>query len=109
VTPPESDPCVLDGGSSPAIAEPGDRLEAEPEAVRRVLRERFEQTEDPEAQAELATLALEQVERQLQHTRERRRDLDAVEGELWSSRNRLERFLIGARGPAWWHSRRRRF
>jgi hypothetical protein len=25
---------------------------------------------------------------------------------LWSRRNRLERFLIGARGTTWWHAYR---
>jgi hypothetical protein len=51
--------------------------------------------------------ALDQVERQLQLARERRRELDGVEGALWARRNRLERFLIHARGPAWWRARRK--
>jgi hypothetical protein len=45
--------------------------------------------EDP--QAELAAEALRDVERELNETRERRRQLDRVEGKLWATRNRLER------------------
>jgi hypothetical protein len=75
----------------------------------RVVREGFERTEDLDTQAELAAHALDQVERQLELARERRRTLDGVEGKLWSRRNRLERFLIQARGTAWWHSHRRQF
>jgi hypothetical protein len=70
-----------------------------------VLRERFESTDDPEAQGELAVEALDQVERQLRLTRERRRGLDSIEGRLWARRNRLERFLIHARGRVWWRAR----
>ena len=79
-------------------------LEAE-EALRR-LRRRFEHTEDPELQAELAAEALEHVEHQLQLTGERRRQLDSTEARLWARQNRLEGFLIHARGSAWWHARR---
>ncbi|HEY4427546.1 MAG TPA: hypothetical protein VGN08_05015 [Solirubrobacteraceae bacterium] len=74
-----------------------------------VLRERFEQTEDHETQGELAASALDLVERQLELTRERRHKLDGIEGQLWSRRNRLERFLISTRGTAWWHAHHRRF
>jgi uncharacterized protein (DUF2384 family) len=72
----------------------------------RVLRERFESTEDAETRAELAAEALDHVERQLSLTRERRQALDGIEGKLWSRRNRLERLLIHTRGRAWWHARR---
>jgi hypothetical protein len=65
-----------------------------------------QKAEDSEAQAELAAEALDQVERQLSLTRGRRRQLDSVEGKLWSRRNRLERFLIDARGRDWWQARR---
>jgi hypothetical protein len=79
-------------------------LEAE-EALHGV-RQRFEHTQDTDARGALAAEALDHVERQLELTRERRRLLDSVEGKLWSRRNRLERFLIHARGTAWWHARR---
>lgn len=92
------------------LGEPGDTaagiLEAE-DALRRV-RERYEQTDDPGAQGELAAEALDHVERQLQLTRERRRQLDSVEGRLWTRRNRLERLLIQTRGASWWQARRGR-
>jgi hypothetical protein len=78
-------------------------LEAE-EALRRV-HQRFEQTEDPEVQGELAAEALGHVERQLELTRERRRQLDSIEAKLWARQNRLEGFLIHTRGSAWWHAR----
>jgi hypothetical protein len=77
----------------------------EAEEALRVVRERFERTEDPELQGELAVDALGHVERQLKLTRERRRALDRVEGKLWARRNRIERFLIQRRGSTWWHSR----
>jgi hypothetical protein len=80
----------------------------EGEDALRVLRERFEHTEDPQAQGELAVQALEQVERQLSVTRGRRQQLDSIEGKLWARRNRLERFLIHTRGRDWWHARRKR-
>ena len=79
-------------------------LEAE-DALHR-LRERFEVTEDVDAQGELAVEALDQVERQLSLTRGRRYQLDSVEGRLWARRNRLERLLINTRGRAWWRARR---
>jgi hypothetical protein len=77
----------------------------EAEDALRVLRERFESTDDPQAQGELAVEALEQVERQLSLTRARRQGLDSIEGKLCTRRNRLERFLIHARGRAWWRAR----
>jgi hypothetical protein len=83
-----------------------DMLEAE-DALR-LLRDRFEHTEDPQAQGELAVQALDQVERQLSLARGRRQQLDSIEGQLWARRNRLERFLIHTRGLAWWHARRKR-
>jgi hypothetical protein len=70
------------------------------------LRRRFEQTEDPRAQSELAAEALDQVESELGAIRERRQQLDSSEGKLWSKRNRLERFLIDTRGLDWWRARR---
>jgi hypothetical protein len=79
-------------------------LEAE-EALR-LVRQRFEHTEDPEAQGELAAEALDSVERQMELVQERRRQLDRTEGKLWARRNRLGRFLIHTRGLAWWHARR---
>jgi len=80
----------------------------EAEDALRLVRERFERTEDPELQGELAAEALDQVERQLTITRERRQGLDSMEGKLWARRNRLERFLIHTRGRAWWQARRSR-
>ncbi len=70
------------------------------------LRERFERTEDQAARGELAAEALDLVEGQLQLARERRQRLEGIEGMLWARRNRLERFLIHARGRDWWHVRR---
>jgi hypothetical protein len=81
-------------------------LEAE-EALR-LLRRRLESTGDEVEQGELAAQALDQVERQLNLARERRRQLDSVEGKLWARRNRLERFLIHTRGSVWWHARPKR-
>jgi hypothetical protein len=72
----------------------------------RLVKERFERTEDPEAKAELVAEALDRVEHQLSLTRERRQALDRTEGKLWARRNRLERFLISARGRAWWRAHR---
>ena len=80
-----------------------DILEAE-DALR-LVRERFEHTEDPQMQGQLAADALHYVERQLELTRERRRNLDGVEAKLWARRNRLERFLIHALGSSWWRAR----
>jgi hypothetical protein len=74
----------------------------------RLVRQRFEQTEDPQTRDELAAEALEHVERQLNLARERRRQLDSVEAKLWGRRNRLEGLLIRTRGSAWWHARRKR-
>ncbi|HWX74349.1 MAG TPA: hypothetical protein VNZ05_03530 [Solirubrobacteraceae bacterium] len=71
-----------------------------------LIRERFHGSDDPQARAALAAEALEQVERQMALVHERRRRLDRVEGKLWARQNRLERFLIQARGLAWWHARR---
>jgi hypothetical protein len=88
----------------PPLESTSSMLEAE-EALR-LVRERFEHTEDPEAQGELAAEALGHVERQLKLARERRRALDGVEGDLWARRNRVERFLIQRRGSAWWRARR---
>jgi len=79
-------------------------LEAE-EALR-LVRQRFEHTDDPELQGELAAEALDHVERQMQLTHERRRQLDSTEAKLWARQNRLEGFLIHTRGSAWWHARR---
>ena len=78
----------------------------EAEDALQLLRERFEHAEDPDAQGELATEALDQVERQLSLTRGRRQQLDSIEARLWARRNRLEQFLIHTRGSAWWRARR---
>ena len=88
----------------PAETTARDMLEAE-EALR-LLRRRSEHTEDPEAWGELAAEALEHVERQLQLTHERRRELDITEAKLWARQNRLEGLLIQTRGSAWWRARR---
>jgi hypothetical protein len=81
-------------------------LEAE-EALR-LVRQRFEHTEDPQLRGELAAEALDHVERQMELTRERRRQLDSAEAKLWARQNRLEGFLIRTRGSAWWHAHRKR-
>jgi hypothetical protein len=78
----------------------------EAEDALRAVRERFQRSDDPDVRGELAAEALEHVERQLTLTRERRKGLDSIEGKLWARRNRLERFLIHARGRAWWRARR---
>jgi len=78
----------------------------EDEQALRLMQRRFEHTEDPEARGELAAEALDHIEHQLRITRERRRQLEGVEGKLWARRNRLERFLIHTRGIAWWRARR---
>jgi hypothetical protein len=100
----EDRPPMRDRTRSPATAadEPGaeDTLSA--------LRQRFEKTDDPQAQGELAVEALDYVERQLGLMREQRQQLDSHEGKLWATRNRLERLLIDTRGRDWWHARRDR-
>jgi hypothetical protein len=78
----------------------------EAEDALRLVRQRFEQTVDPEEQGDLAAEALEHVERQLELTHERRRQLDSIEAKLWARQNRLEGFLIHTRGSAWWHAHR---
>ncbi len=88
----------------PAVQTARGMLEAE-DALH-LVRQRFEQTVDPEVQGELAAQALEHVERQLELTRGRRRQLDSIEAKLWGRKNRLEGFLIHTRGSAWWHARR---
>jgi len=80
----------------------------EEEEALRLLRQRFEHSEDPEVQGQLAAEALVHVERQMQLTHERRRQLDSIEAKLWARQNRLEAFLIHTRGSAWWHARRNR-
>jgi hypothetical protein len=71
------------------------------------VRQRFEHTDDPQARADLAVEALEQVERQLNLTAEHRLHLSGVETELWASRNHLEQLLIQTRGIDWWHAHER--
>jgi hypothetical protein len=78
----------------------------EAEDALRLLRQRFEHTEDPQLQGELAAEALQHVERQLQLTRQRRRELDKTEARLWARQNRLEQLLIHTRGIAWWRAHR---
>jgi hypothetical protein len=51
-------------------------------------------------QGELTAEALAHVERQLELTHERRRQLDSIEAKLWGRQNRLEGFLIHTRGSA---------
>jgi hypothetical protein len=80
----------------------------EAEDALHLVRQRFAQTVDPEVQGELAAEALEHVERQLELTRGRRRQLDSIEAKLWGRQNRLEGFLIHTRGSAWWQARRER-
>jgi hypothetical protein len=87
-------------------AEQTARSMLEAEEALRVLRQRFEHTEDPQLQAELAAEALDHVECQLRLTREQRRQLDSTEAKLWARQNRLEGFLIHTRGSAWWHAHR---
>jgi chromosome segregation ATPase len=96
-------------GSWEALMEAADRaarLMQEAEAELAEIRERFEVTEDEQVKGELADAALARVEGQIELMQERRRSLDRVEGKLWARRNRLERFLIGARGRQWWNNRR---
>jgi hypothetical protein len=78
----------------------------EAEDALHLVRQRYEQTADPDEQGELAAEALEHVERQLELTHERRRQLDSIEAKLWGRQNRLEGFLIHTRGSAWWHTHR---
>ena len=94
----------LSGMLGPAEETARGMLEAE-EALG-LLRQRFEHTDDPQLQGELAAEALDHVERQLQLTHEQRRQLDSAEAKLWARQNRLEGFLIHTRGSAWWHARR---
>jgi hypothetical protein len=89
-----------------AQAEKTARGMLEAEQALRLLRQRFEHTGDAEVRVELAAEALDHVERQLQLTRERRRQLDSAEAKLWARQNRLEGSLIHTRGAAWWHARR---
>ena len=86
-------------------AEETARRMLEAEEALRLVRQRFEHTEDPELQGELAAEALDHVERQMQLTYERRRQLDSIEAKLWARQNRLEEYLIHTRGSAWWHAR----
>jgi hypothetical protein len=85
-------------------SESPDASQASAEETLASLRRRFEQTDDPRAQSELAAEALDYVEREL--GLERRQQLDSKEGKLWSRRNRLERFLVDTRGLDWWRARR---
>lgn len=87
-------------------AEESARGMLEAEDALHLVRQRFEQTVDPEVQGELAAQALEHVERQLRLAHERRRQLDGIEAKLWGRQHRLEGFLIHTRGSAWWHARR---
>jgi hypothetical protein len=84
----------------------GARAIVESEAALRALREQFERSEDRDVQEQLAAEALAHVEHQLSLARTRRRQLDGIEGKLWARRNRLEHFLIRARGREWWRERR---
>jgi hypothetical protein len=66
-----------------------DRGMLEAEDALHLVRQRFEQTVDPEVQGEIAAELLEHVERQLELTRGRRRQLDSIEAKLWGRQNRL--------------------
>jgi hypothetical protein len=90
-----------------SLAQETARRMLEAEDALHLVGERFQRTEDAQARAELAAEGLEHVERGLGIVRARRRQLDSIEGNLWARRNRLERFLIHARGRAWWQARRR--
>lgn len=81
------------------------RAMLEAEEALGLLREQFERTEDAAVREQLALEALDHVERELTLARGRRRQLDGIEGTLWARRNRLARFLIHARGRAWWRAR----
>jgi hypothetical protein len=85
---------------------PAPDVELEAENALRAIRERFEHTEDPEAQGELAAEALDHVEHQLKLAHQQRRQLDSTEAKLWARQNRLEGYLIHTRGSAWWHAHR---
>jgi hypothetical protein len=87
-------------------ADHAEQLMAAAEDDLRGLRAQFDRTSDEQAKGELADAALARVEGQIELMRERRRSLDRVEGKLWARRNRLERFLIDARGREWWTARR---
>jgi hypothetical protein len=87
-------------------SQPPDGSQADAEETLSRLRRRFERTDDPCTQSELAAEALDYVERELGVIRERRQQLDSNEGKLWARRNRLERFLIDTRGVDWWRARR---
>jgi hypothetical protein len=100
------EPTIRSPTEQPAVAQDTARSMLEAEQALLLVRQRFERTEDPVTQGELAAEALDHVERQLQLTREQRRELDSVEGRLWARRNRIERLLIRTRGSGWWHARR---
>jgi hypothetical protein len=87
-------------------AEETARSMLEAEDALHLVRQRFEQTTDPEERGELADQALEHVERQLELTHVRRRQLDSIEAKLWGRQHRLEGFLMHTRGSTWWHARR---
>lgn len=84
------------GETTPAIRELRDETQQtargilEAEETLGLVRQRFEQTEDPEARGELAVEALDQVERQLKLTAEHGLHVSGLETELWASRNHLE-------------------
>jgi hypothetical protein len=94
-------------GLGEMITLPQDSIDgfAEAEEELRRVRERFPVAHDLDAQVRLAAHALDQTERELSLAGEHRRKLDAVEQKLWARRNRLEKFLIQARGSDWWHAR----
>jgi DNA-binding transcriptional MerR regulator len=65
----------------------------EAEDARRLLRERFQRTADPDERLEIIVEAIGHVERQLELVRARRRELDKLERELTDRRRRLRRRL----------------
>jgi hypothetical protein len=92
----------------PHLSRQTEETMSETESSLRALRQRFDRTQDPRLRGELAVEALEHVEGELRLIRSRRHELDSIEGTLWARRNRLERFLIQARGREWWRAWRAR-
>jgi MerR family transcriptional regulator, repressor of the yfmOP operon len=60
------------------------------EDARAALRAEFHRTEDPERRAALLRQALGHLDRQLELVRARRRELDALDGELAARRKRVK-------------------
>jgi MerR family transcriptional regulator, repressor of the yfmOP operon len=65
----------------------------EAEAARAELRREYQQTEDPAAQKRILERSLGHITVQLELVRDRRRELEELEGELVERRRRVERRL----------------